>query len=43
MNALIKSVQNFTDSQQLDDDVCLVALRLHWNRCEDWAPLFSPN
>jgi sigma-B regulation protein RsbU (phosphoserine phosphatase) len=29
MNALIKSVQNFTDSQQLDDDVCLVSLRLH--------------
>ena len=29
MNALIDSVQNFTDSQQLDDDVCLVSLRLH--------------
>lgn len=29
MNALINSVQNFTDSKQLDDDVCLVSLRLH--------------
>lgn len=29
MNALIDSVQNFTDSQQLEDDVCLVSLRLH--------------
>ena len=29
MNALIKSVQSFTDSKQLDDDVCLVSLRLH--------------
>lgn len=29
MNALIDSVQNFTDSKHLDDDVCLVSLRLH--------------
>lgn len=29
MNDLISSVQNFTDSQQLDDDVCLLSFRIH--------------
>ena len=28
MNALLESVQEFTQTKELDDDVCLIALRI---------------